>query len=96
MLESFITLLPYFALSMIGNFAHILTKLATMEEEGNKFTLLEYLSNHKYSIILGVFLAIIGVLSAWGIEELSVTTAILAGFCCDSITKNMLNKNKID
>lgn len=89
-----IELIPFFILAIAGNLAHILTKFATMESEGTKFNALDYLISHKYSILLGVIVSILGVYIYDSMGELSHMSAILSGFCCDSVMKTLQDRMK--
>jgi len=88
MKQTIIELLPFVAVSMLGQLIHILLKLSKLEKMG-EFSLKEWLQRNTFTTILG-FVGAIGIVF-WlnGKNYLDYSTAIAGGLIADSVFKTI-------
>lgn len=95
-MEIFNEIWLYFVLALAGHFAHILSKLVKLERKGIKFSMITYISENKFSMILGFMLSTFGVMMYHSLNELSYLNAILSGYAADSMMQNFMKRSKKD
>jgi len=82
-----IRLLPYFAIAVVGALAHIIAKLAKLEEK-KSFKLKTWVKKNKYASMLSIILSIGGVFTLDSTGGLSMVAVFFMAYAMDSATKN--------
>ncbi len=93
---NWIELLPYFGGALFGTLAHIVAKLAKLEQD-ETFSFNKWFKKNKYTTFLSVLLSIVGVIALQSTGGLSGIAVVLMGYTGDSMVKNggkAMNKNK--
>lgn len=93
---NWIELLPYFGVALFGTLAHIVAKLAKLEQSA-KFSFSKWFKKNKYTTFLSILLSVGGVIALQSIGGLSMIAVFLMGYTGDSMVKNggsAMNKNK--
>lgn len=93
---NWIELLPYFGVAALGTLAHIVAKLAKLEQNA-RFSFKEWLKKNKYTTFLSIILSLGGVFVLQSTGGLSLVAVFLMGYTGDSMVKNggsAMSKNK--
>lgn len=84
--------LMYFSLVILGVVAHFVKKLANLNKRGILISPKKYFMQYPYQTTLSFIGGIVGYFGMLSVGELSIISAVLLGYACDSIFERDLKK----